>query len=114
MYHQDCFDTSITNVSCNTQHSIAENRKVENDHINHIVLGSTIPSVLLIFVLIIVTICLKKKGIICAKEERNENTIVHQNDLYGNLSNQDYFDERYDTNVVDMNETYQQYREYEE
>ena len=38
-------------------------------------------------------------------------TIVHQNELYGNLSNQDYFAERYDTNIVDRNQYYEE--EYE-
>ena len=52
-----------------------------------------------------------KKGVICDKKE--EDAVVHQNELYGNLSNEDYFEERYDTNVVDTNENYQQFEEYE-
>ena len=76
-----------------------------------IVLGATIPSFLVICFMIFATICLVKKGVICDKKE--EDAIVHQNELYGNLSNEDYFEERYDTNVVDTNENYQQYEEYE-
>ena len=84
-----------------------------NKEVN-IIMASTILSVLLICILVIVTVCLVKKGIICNKNQKsvNKNTIVHQNDLYGNISNQDYFDERYDTNVMDKNENYQEYGEY--
>ena len=77
----------------------------------YIVLGATIPSVLVIFFLIFATVCLVKKGVICDKKE--EDAVIHQNVLYGNLSNEDYFEERYDTNVVDTNENYLQYEEYE-
>ena len=55
-----------------------------------------------------------KKRIICSKKPKDENVITHKNDLYGNLTNQDYFDERYDTNISDRNQYYEgeQYAEY--
>ena len=57
-----------------------------------------------------ILVILVQKGIICKKS--NENIIVHKNDLYGNLTNQDYFDERYDTKITDENQYYEE--EYEE
>ena len=108
LFHQDCVSNKTTNISCNTQNSKATNKEF------NIILASTISSVLLVCILVIVIVCLVKKDIICSKKQKSvdENTIVHQNDLYGNISNQDYFDERYDTNVVDKNENYEQYGEY--
>ena len=55
--------------------------------------------------------CLKRKGIICISKKQKDEVIVHQNELYGNLSNQDYFEERYDTNILDRNQYYEE--EYE-
>ena len=117
LYHQNCVSNNVPNMSCSGQYStninetIIQNTKVRNETI--IFLGSTISSFILLVVFIIVIGCLVKKGIICSKKKNsvNENVIVHQNDLYGNLSNQDYFDERYDTNIVEMNENYQHYGE---
>ena len=42
----------------------------------------------------------------CFKIE-NQESIVHQNELYGNMSNEDYFAERYYTNIVDTNQYYE-------
>ena len=110
LYNQYCFNNSKPNISCIGQDTENENGTKKK---TIIVLGSTITSTLAISVIIIVTVCLLKKGILCDKNKAaNENAIVHQNDLYGNISNQDYFDERYDTNIVDKNENYQQYGEY--
>ena len=47
------------------------------------------------------------RGIICSKKKSNQNTIVHTNDLYGNITNEDYFDERYDTKFTDTNQYYE-------
>ena len=55
--------------------------------------------------------CLKRRGIICSHKNTMEESIVHQNELYGNLSNEEYFAERYDTNIVDRNLYYEE--EYE-
>ena len=55
-----------------------------------------------------------KKGLIC--RENNENVISHKNDLYGNLTNEEYFDQRYETSITDTNQYYEgdgdQYAEY--
>ena len=49
---------------------------------------------------------MKKKGAICTKDDAKNETMVHQNELYGNVSNEDYFNERYITNIVDANQYY--------
>ena len=52
----------------------------------------------------------------CSEKPKNQNVITHKNDLYGNLTNQEYFDQRYDTNITDTNQYYdgeaEQYAEY--
>ena len=110
LFHRSC--VSNTNGNVNESISSCPIKETEkSDGKMNIVLGATIPSVLVICFLIFATVCLVKKGVICDKKE--EDAVVHQNELYGNLSNEDYFEERYDTNVVDTNENYQQYEEYE-
>ena len=79
-----------------------------------VILCSTIPS-LCILLSVIILVNLWKKGLLC-KNSNNENVITHKNDLYGNLTNQEYFDQRYDTNIKDTNQYYdeegEQYAEY--
>ena len=60
--------------------------------------------------LLICIICMKIRGVMCFKTGSQESTI-HQNELYGNTSNEDYFAERYDTMTVDTNQYYEE--EYE-
>ena len=75
-----------------------------------IILSSSISSILVFLLVLFVVIYSVRKGFLCAeKKNSNDEVIVHQNELYGNISNQDYFDERYDTNVTDRNEDYEQY-----
>ena len=50
-----------------------------------------------------VLFCLKKKGVICKKNDSKTEALVHQNDLYGNVTYEDYFIERYVTNILDTN-----------
>ena len=38
-----------------------------------------------------------------------EKPIVHQNDLYGNISKQEEHEQRYDTKIVDTNQYYDDY-----
>ena len=68
---------------------------------------------ILIYLATFVTLlCLKRIGMICFNSnQKKQEIIVHQNELYGNLSNDDYFAERYDTNIVDTNQYYEE--EYE-
>ena len=79
-----------------------------------VILCSTIPS-LCILLSVIILVNLWKKGLLC-KNSNNENVNTHKNDLYGNLTNQEYFDQRYDTNITDTNQYYEgegeQYAEY--
>ena len=44
--------------------------------------------------------------LVCKKNDSKTEAIVHQNDLYGNVTNEDYFNERYVTNIVDTNQYY--------
>ena len=60
--------------------------------------------------LLICIACMKRRGIMCFKTE-NQKINVDQNPMYGNTTNEDYFAERYDTNVVDTNQYYEE--EYE-
>ena len=79
---------------------------------NILILKITSGIVALLFLIVFVLCFLKRKGFICGKrKDVREESIVHQNELYGNVTNQDYFDERYDTNIVDKNQYYDQ--EYE-
>ena len=45
-------------------------------------------------------------------KKKEEAAIVHQNVLYGNLSNEDYHAERYDTKITDSNNYYDGLAEY--
>ena len=78
-----------------------------------IILGITISTVVLVSLSIFITLfCLKRRRMLCFnKSPKNQEIIVHQNELYGNLSNDEYFAERYDTNIVDTNQYYEE--EYE-
>ena len=71
---------------------------------------------MILFFLVILVI-LVKKGLICREKPNNQPVITHKNDLYGNLTNEDYFNQRYDTNITDTNQYYdhgdgEQYAEY--
>ena len=61
-------------------------------------------------------VILWKRGFKCSEKPKNQNVITHKNDLYGNLTNEEYFDQRYDTNIIDTNQYYdgegEQYAEY--
>ena len=96
LYHTDCFE------------------KLRLDVDQTVILALIISSAVILICLatFITLFCLKRRGIICInKNQKNQEIIVHQNELYGNLSNQDYFAERYDTNIVDRNQYYEE--EYE-
>ena len=81
-----------------------------------LILCSTIPSVIVICLFsIILLVLVKKDVIVCGKKKTDQNNIiVHKNDLYGNLTNQDYFDQRYDTKITDKNQYYEGEYEYSE
>ena len=77
-----------------------------------LILCLSIPSLMILFFSVMLVIFMKK-GLICRE---NKNIISHKNDLYGNLTNEDYVDQRYDTNITDRNQYYEgegeQYAEY--
>ena len=76
-----------------------------------LILCSVIPSI--VAVLSVVSLILMvQRGIICSKRKSNQNIIVHKNDLYGSITNEDYFDERYETKITDENQYYEE--DYEE
>ena len=73
-------------------------------------------SIGIIFVIlaVIAAVCVLKRKKICCFQEGKKNEvdgvmIVHQNDLYGNLSNQEEWQERYDTNIIDTNTYYEDF-----
>ena len=61
---------------------------------------------IIIIIICIIIFVIKKRN---PKEQKNEKAIVHRNDLYGNISNQEEHEERYDTNIVDTNQYYEDY-----
>ena len=93
--------------------SCDQSNKTDDSQRTTLILCLTIPSILILFFSVMLVIFVKK-GLIC--RENNENVISHKNDLYGNLTNEDYFDQRYDTNITDRNQYYdgdgEQYAEY--
>ena len=97
LYHEDCLDAR---GGSNRNQTL----------ILALIISSTVVSVGL--ATFIALFCLKRRGISCFKtNQKKQEIIVHQNELYGNLSIQDYFTERYDTNIVDRNQYYEE--EYE-
>ena len=106
VYSEDCNTKLLSNTS--------EVNAIGNSIIRkEIILGITISTVVLVSLSIFITLfCLKRRRMLCFnKSPKNQEIIVHQNELYGNLSNDEYFAERYDTNIVDTNQYYEE--EYE-
>ena len=95
--------------------SCTKSNKSDDNQTRTLVLCTTIPSICLLLFSVVMVI-LWRKGFICNDKTSNQNVITHKNDLYGNLTNQDYFDQRYDTNITDRNQYYEgegeQYVEY--
>ena len=87
---------------CSEEKNITENQPM--------IFGFIGFSAAVLLCLLIWIICMKIRGVMCFKTGSQESTI-HQNELYGNTSNEDYFAERYDTNIVDTNQYYEE--EYE-
>ena len=98
IYHENCPSQSSA-INFTTE------EEDENQDIT-VILSTTIPSVAILGFLIAILIILGKKWYISRKTKANQKVIVHQNDLYGNLTNQEYFDQRYDTKVTDTNQYY--------
>ena len=94
--------TDIINVSCFFEDEIYC-PEITNDPIGGIVGG--VASIIIIIISIIIFVIWKRKN----KEVKVENPIVHQNDLYSNISNQEEHEERYDTKIVDTNQYYDEY-----
>ena len=79
---------------------------------NHLIIGG-ISFAMILLVVIAVVCVMKRKNMYCFQEGKNDKVDgelkVHQNDLYGNLSNLEEWQERYDTNIVDTNTYYEDY-----
>ena len=69
--------------------------------------------ILLVMVVVVIVLIIKKKQKMCFKR-KEEAALVHQNVLYGNLNNEDYHAERYDTRITDTNTYYDGEVEYGE
>ena len=95
--------------------SCAQSNKTDYSQKTTLILYLTIPLLLILSFLVLLVILVKKR-IICGEKPKNQNVITHKNDLYGNLTNEEYFDQRYDTNIIDTNQYYEgkgeQYGEY--
>ena len=108
------FNFQLADISQNQNHFsndcldlIKQSAREDDENQNtSLILSTTIPSMATLGFLIAILMTLVKKRLICKEKKANENVIVHQNDLYGNLTNQEYFDQRYDTNVTDTNQYY--------
>ena len=112
VYNKDCTE-ELKNDTIKVEETkeVIDTKEYES---KTMILGITIFSaVILVGLATFITLfCLKRRGMICFnKNSKNQEIIVHQNELYGNLSNDDYFAERYDTNIVDTNQYYEE--EYE-
>ena len=97
------------------QHNITEvctNDEVNDEEIQSdersvdIFVTIAIAVTILVGIIFFVLFCLKRKEVICKKDDSRAEAIVHQNDLYGNVTNEDYFNERYVTNIVHTNQYY--------
>ena len=76
-----------------------------------LILCSVIPSIVAVLTVVSLILMVERR-IICSKRKSNQNIIVHKNDLYGSITNEDYFDERYETKITDENQYYEE--DYEE
>ena len=101
--HQHRYHCQNYHANCSTSSDDSPNMTL--------ILCSVIPSI--VAVLSIVSLILMvQRGIICSKRKSNQNIIVHKNDLYGSITNEDYFDDRYETKITDENQYYEE--DYEE
>ena len=78
----------------------------------YLLIGASLAIIFLTLVVVSVGCCMKKK--IWCFQKANDSKLngevkVHQNDLYGNLSNLEEWQERYDTNITDTNTYYEDY-----
>ena len=86
--------------------------KDKSETSNHLMIGG-ISFTMILLVVIAVVCVMKRRNMYCFQEGKNDKVDgelkVHQNDLYGNLSNLEEWQERYDTNIVDTNTHYEDY-----
>ena len=68
----------------------------------NIIIGAVVGGLVLIIIIIALSV-------IIVFQRKTETVKVHRNDLYGNISNQEEHKERYDTNIVDSNQFYEDY-----
>ena len=69
--------------------------------------------ILLLVTVVGIVFMLRRKQMMCFKKQEEE-ALVHQNVLYGNLNNEEYHAERYDTRITDTNNYYDGEVEYGE
>ena len=77
-----------------------------------LIIGVSLAIIFAIVVIITVVCVLRMKKICCFQDIKSKvdgDVKVHQNDLYGNLSNQEEWQERYDTNIIDTNTYYEDF-----
>ena len=107
VYHKKYTEEEILNTSEEKNNTAAA---IESQTLIFGLIG--LSTFVLVGLTIFITVfCIKRRGMICNNKRQKDEVIVHQNELYGNLSNQDYFEERYDTNILDRNQYYEE--EYE-
>ena len=94
----------VLNKSCNFETKMND-LKEENQMDTYVIGGVSCGAAFIIIIGIIIFVKQKRN----IKEVKSEKAIVHQNDLYGNISNQEEHEERYDTNIVDTNQYYEDY-----
>ena len=112
IYQKDCYDEdSETDIMSCSEENNKEKKDMEEYENQTLIFGLIgLSAAVLVGIASFIIFLLKRRGILCFKTE-NQDIIVHQNVLYGNLSNEEYFAGRYDTNVVDRNQYYEE--EYE-
>ena len=98
---------SLNFMSCDVCEKGMEDEEIQsNESSTNIIIFISIAVTILVCLIFFLLFCMKKKGVIRKKDDAKKETIVHQNELYGNVSNEDYFNERYATNIVDKNQYY--------
>ena len=101
----------ILNKTCNFD--IKMNDFIKEDEMTEYIIGGIVGGFVLIIIIVSIIIIVIKKLNTEDQEVKSKKAIVHQNDLYGNISNQEEHEERYDTNIVDTNQYYEDYDIYE-
>ena len=106
LHAKDCIKDEKISVSDVCEKGMEDEEIQSNESSTNIIIFISIAVTILVCLIFFLLFCMKKKGVIRKKDDAKKETIVHQNELYGNVSNEDYFNERYATNIVDKNQYY--------